>query len=132
VYAGSKYALEGISEVLAQEVAPLGLKVTMIEPGGFRTDFSGRSMVASDVTIADYAATAGRNRQILADHYGHQPGDPAKLAKAILAVVDADQPPLRLILGTDALGYVAGKAARFQSEMELWRPVSASTNFEPG
>jgi NAD(P)-dependent dehydrogenase (short-subunit alcohol dehydrogenase family) len=129
VYAGSKHALEGISEVLAAELAPLGLKVTMVEPGGFRTDFSGRSMIENEIAIADYAATAGRNRQILADHYGHQPGDPAKLAEAILMVVDAEKTPLRLVLGADALGYVAAKAAKFQSELEVWRPVSLGTDF---
>jgi NAD(P)-dependent dehydrogenase (short-subunit alcohol dehydrogenase family) len=129
LYSGTKFAVEGIFETLAQEVAPLGIKVTLIEPGGFRTDFSGDSMMESPRRIADYDATAGRNRQILKDHHGHQPGDPAKLAAAILAVVNAERPPKRLLLGRDALSYVEAKWTEVEEERSCFAELSTSTDF---
>jgi NAD(P)-dependent dehydrogenase (short-subunit alcohol dehydrogenase family) len=129
LYSGTKFAVEGIFETLAQELAPLGLDVTLIEPGGFRTDFSGDSMVESPRRIADYDATAGRNRQILKDHHGHQPGDPAKLAAAILAVVNAERPPKRLLLGRDAISYVDTKLMDFEEERARFAELSAGTDF---
>ena len=93
IYNGSKYALEGISEALAKEVKPLGIKVTIVEPGSFRTDWAGRSMVHVEKTIPDYEATAGQFRQSLAHRNGRQAGDPRKAAKAIILAVEAEQPP---------------------------------------
>ena len=132
VYTGSKFALEGICETLAQEVSPLGVHVILIEPGGFRTDFAGRSRARSAREIADYDASVGANRRILQQHAGHEPGDPARAAQAILRVADAEHPPLRLLLGTDALGYAARKLQQQIAEIEAWRNLSQSTDFATG
>lgn len=129
IYSGSKFALEGISETLAMEVEPLGIKVTMIEPGGFRTDFAGRSRVQTGRRIEDYEATVGQSRRILASHAGHEAGDPAKAAAAILAVADSPSPPLRLLLGTDALGYAKQKLEAQLAEIDVWASVTEATDF---
>ncbi len=129
IYSGSKFALEGICETLAQEVAPLGIKVTMIEPGGFRTQFSKGSRVRTARTIDDYDATVGQSRRILADHAGHEKGDPAKAAQAILRIAAESAPPLRLLLGADALGHVDLKFAAQKAEIDVWRGLSQSTDF---
>jgi NAD(P)-dependent dehydrogenase (short-subunit alcohol dehydrogenase family) len=130
IYNGSKFALEGISEALAKEVKPLGLKVTIVEPGSFRTDWAGRSMVHVERPIADYESTAGAFRLSLAQRNGHQAGDPRKAADAIILVTEASEPPLRLLLGPDALRFVGEKLGALQAEMLKWAPVSASTNFD--
>jgi len=132
IYSGSKFALEGIVETLAQEVAPLGIHVTLIEPGGFRTDFAGRSRAESERQIADYEPSVGANRRILTQHAGHEPGDPAKAALAILKVADSELPPLRLMLGTDALGYARRKFDQYAAETKTWDAVSRSTDFAAG
>ncbi|MBA2125489.1 short-chain dehydrogenase/reductase [Hyphomicrobium methylovorum] len=129
IYNGSKFALDGISEALAKEVKPLGINVTIVAPGSFRTDWAGRSMVHVDEQIADYAATAGAFRKSLAERNGRQAGDPQKAAEAIIAVVNSDDPPLRLLLGPDALRFVGAKLGALQSEIMRWAPVSAATNF---
>jgi NAD(P)-dependent dehydrogenase (short-subunit alcohol dehydrogenase family) len=129
IYSGSKFALEGIVETLAQEVAPLGIHVTLVEPGGFRTDFAGRSRAETAARIADYEPSVGVNRRILSQHAGHEPGDPAKAALAILKVADAERPPLRLMLGTDALGYARRKFEQQAAEIQAWDAVSRSTDF---
>ena len=129
IYNGSKFALEGISEALAKEVKPLGVKVTIVAPGSFRTDWAGRSMVHVDGAIADYEATAGAFRKSLAQRNGRQPGDPGKAAGAIIAVVEAAEPPLHLLLGPDALRFVGEKLGALQAEILRWAPVSAATNF---
>jgi NAD(P)-dependent dehydrogenase (short-subunit alcohol dehydrogenase family) len=131
IYTGSKFALEGICETLAQEVAPLGIKVLLVEPGGLRTDFAGRSAVHAARTIADYEATAvGMCKKTLAEHAGHESGDPDKAAAAILSAVDAEPPPLRLLLGADAVRYTTDKLNRFSAEMETWKPVSLGIGFD--
>jgi NAD(P)-dependent dehydrogenase (short-subunit alcohol dehydrogenase family) len=130
IYNGSKYALEGISEALAKEVKPLGIKVTIVEPGSFRTDWAGRSMVHVENSIADYEQTAGAFRQSLAQRNGRQGGDPKKAAEAIILVTEANEPPLHLLLGPDALRLVGDKLGALQTEMLKWAPVSASTNFD--
>jgi NAD(P)-dependent dehydrogenase (short-subunit alcohol dehydrogenase family) len=132
IYTGSKFALEGIVETLAQEVAPLGIHVTLIEPGGFRTDFAGRSRIESARQITEYEASVGANRRILTQHAGHEPGDPARAALAILKVADADRPPLRLMLGTDALGYAQRKFDQQFAEIKAWDSVSRGTDFAAG
>jgi NAD(P)-dependent dehydrogenase (short-subunit alcohol dehydrogenase family) len=129
IYNGSKFALEGISEALAKEVKPLGIKVTIVEPGPFRTDWAGRSMVHAERTIEDYDATAGAYRQVLAQRNGRQPGDPRKAADAIMLAVAAQEPPLHLLLGPDALRLVGEKLGALQAEIMAWAPVSAGTNF---
>jgi len=132
IYSGSKFALEGISETLAQEVASLGIHVTLIEPGGFRTDFAGRSRAVSVRRIEDYNASVGANRRILQQHAGHERGDPARAAQAILAIADHARPPLRLMLGEDALGYFERKFQQQAAEIEAWKALTLSTDFGPG
>jgi NAD(P)-dependent dehydrogenase (short-subunit alcohol dehydrogenase family) len=129
IYNGSKFALEGISEALAKEVRPLGIKVTIVAPGSFRTDWAGRSMVHVDGTIADYESTAGAFRKSLAQRNGRQPGDPKKGAAAIIAAVHASDPPLHLLLGPDALRLVGEKLGALQAEILKWAPLSATTDF---
>ena len=130
VYCASKFALEGAALTLADEVAPFGIRVTNIEPGGMRTDYSGRSLRHAGETIEDYASVAHAARRILAEHSGHEPGDPAKVAAAILAVVDAESPPRQLLLGADAVLYATRHMARFQAELGAWAAVSLSTVFD--
>jgi NAD(P)-dependent dehydrogenase (short-subunit alcohol dehydrogenase family) len=132
IYSGSKFALEGICETLAQEVAPLGIKVTIVEPGGFKTEFAKGSRVRAARIIDDYDPTVGESRRILAAHAGDEPGDPAKAADIILRVATMDDPPLRLLLGPDAMGYVDGKFAAWTAEIEAWRAVTLSTSFGEG
>ena len=132
IYSGSKFALEGICETLAQEAAPLGIQVTLIEPGGFRTEFAGRSRAMSERSIEDYEASVGANRRILQQHAGHERGDPAKAAQAILAIADHASPPLRLMLGADALGYFERKSQQQASEIEAWKTLTRSTDFGAG
>jgi NAD(P)-dependent dehydrogenase (short-subunit alcohol dehydrogenase family) len=130
IYNGSKFALDGISEALAKEVKPLGIKVTIVAPGSFRTDWAGRSMVHVEKPISDYEPTAGAFRQSLADRNGRQAGDPKKAAAAIITATEASEPPLRLVLGPDALRFVGDKLGALQAEMRKWEAVSASTNFD--
>ena len=129
IYSGSKFALEGICETLALEVAPLGIAVTMIEPGGLKTDFATRSRFETARQIEEYDATIGQSRRILAEHAGHEGGDPARAAQAILAVAAAETPPLRLLLGTDALGYAQHKLSAQQAEIVAWAPLSTTSDF---
>jgi len=129
IYSGSKFALEGISETLALEVAPLGIKVIMIEPGGLRTDFATRSRKQSARIIEDYDSTVGSCRRILTEHAGHELGDPAKAAKTILEVATSDAPPLRLLLGSDALGYATQKLGAQMDEIRALTPLTKSSDF---
>jgi NAD(P)-dependent dehydrogenase (short-subunit alcohol dehydrogenase family) len=130
-YNGSKFALEGITEALRQEVAPLGIAVTAVEPGRFRTDWAGRSMVRAPRSIADYDASFDPIRASRAEGSGRQPGDPHKAARAILALVASGKPPGHLILGPDALRLVRGKLDALQAELAAWETVSLSTDFDP-
>jgi NAD(P)-dependent dehydrogenase (short-subunit alcohol dehydrogenase family) len=130
IYNGSKFALEGISEALAKEVKPLGIKVTIVEPGSFRTDWAGRSMVHAAEPIADYEQTAGAFRQSLAQRNGRQGGDPRKGAEAIVMATEADEPPLHLLLGPDAMRFVGEKLDALQAEIAKWSSISTSTNFD--
>ena len=127
-YAAAKFAVEGFPESLSKETGPLGIKVTIVEPGGFRTDFAGASTtIAPDNPV--YAATVGKVARFQRDYNGAQPGDPAKAAAAILRVASADDPPLRLLLGSDALR-AAEEAAKARSETDnKWRQLSESTDF---
>lgn len=132
IYCGSKHALEGVARTLAQEVAELGIKVTNVEPGGMRTDYAGRSMVVTERRIADYDGAAHAAERILTEHAGQESGDPAKVARAILTIAGAENPPLQLLLGADAVHYATQQMARFQEEIGQWAPLSLSTAFEPG
>jgi NAD(P)-dependent dehydrogenase (short-subunit alcohol dehydrogenase family) len=129
-YSASKSALEAMSASLRKEVAPLGITVTAVEPGGFRTDFAGRSLQQSREAIADYADTAGRRRKEndTATH-GNQPGDPARGAEAIIATVESPDPPLLLLLGEDALRAFRAVAEAQRSELEAWETTTLSTGF---
>jgi NAD(P)-dependent dehydrogenase (short-subunit alcohol dehydrogenase family) len=129
IYSGSKFALEGICETLAMELEPLGIKVIMIEPGGLKTDFATRSRVQSLRRIADYDATVGACRRILDEHAGHEPGDPVAAAAAILDVAVSESPPLRLLLGSDALGYANKKLETQLDEIRAWEKVSRTSDF---
>ena len=130
IYSGSKFALEGICETLAQEVAPLGIRVILVEPGGLRTDFAGRSSAHAAKTIVDYDATVGACKRILAEHAGHESGDPRKAAHAVLTAVEAESPPLRLLLGADAVRYTSNKLTAFTDEMERWKSLSLGIGYD--
>ncbi len=128
LYGASKFALEGITEALHAELAPLGVHVTIVEPGGFRTDFlNASSMHTEPATIPDYTAAAGPVREALAAHDGRQPGDPAKAAKAVVDLTETAEPPLRLALGADAVDRIEAKLALVRDELDTWRKVSLST-----
>jgi NAD(P)-dependent dehydrogenase (short-subunit alcohol dehydrogenase family) len=129
-YSGSKFALEGICETLALEVEPLGIKVTMVEPGGFRTEFATGSRVRAKRIIDDYDATVGNSRRITVEHAGKEAGDPAKAATAILSIADMESPPLRLLLGADAFGYTTHKLEAQMAEIHAWKEVTFSTAFD--
>jgi NAD(P)-dependent dehydrogenase (short-subunit alcohol dehydrogenase family) len=129
-YCGSKFALEGISEALGKELAGFGIRVTALAPGQFRTDWAGRSMDRTPRSIADYDAVMDPIRAARQAKSGNQPGDPAKAAQALLALVDAETPPVRLFLGDDALGLVEQKLEAMKVELDAWDALSRSTNFE--
>jgi NAD(P)-dependent dehydrogenase (short-subunit alcohol dehydrogenase family) len=129
-YAASKAALEGMSGALYAELKPLGISVTVIEPGGFRTDFAGRSLAQSSTVIDDYADTAGRRRKEHDTAHGTQPGDPAKAAEAIIAAVEFDEPPAFLLLGNDALTTYRRLAAARLDTIEAWEHLSTSTDID--
>lgn len=126
VYSASKFALEGLCETLAMEVASLGIKLTMIEPGGLRTDFATRSRVRSAREIKDYGETVGQCRKLLDEHAGHEPGDTDRAADAILKISDLDTPPLRLLLGADAYEYAIGKLTQQRAEIDAWELLTKS------
>ncbi len=128
-YCGSKFALEGISEVLAKEVKGFGIHVTAVAPGSFRTDWAGRSMVRSGRSIADYDELFDPIRKAREEKNGNQAGDPQKAAAAILALVASENPPVHLLLGTDALNLVRGKLAAFSEEIAAWEDLTRSTDF---
>ncbi|MGW5193651.1 oxidoreductase [Kribbella sp. NPDC004138] len=127
-YQTAKFAVEGFSEVLHNEVRPFGVKVTIVEPGGFRTDWGGSSMELADVH-PDYETTVGEMHRRRIEMDGKQPGDPAKAAQAILQVVGLDNPPLRLLLGTDALTLADSTSRSRADEAATWAHLSTSTDF---
>lgn len=128
-YSATKFAIEGLSDALRKEVAPLGVKVSVIEPGAFRTDFAGRSLQQTQVSIADYASTAGRRRKENDKSHGTQPGDPARAAKALITLVEMASPPFRLALGSDALAFIGAELARQTQELADWADLTRSTDF---
>lgn len=128
-YCGSKFALEGISEALGKEVSGFGVRVTALAPGQFRTDWAGRSMDRTPRSIDDYDGVMDPVRGARQAKSGQQPGDPDKAALALLALVEADDPPVRLFLGDDALGLVEQKLHAMRTEMSAWETLSRSTSF---
>ncbi|MXO65021.1 oxidoreductase [Altericroceibacterium endophyticum] len=129
IYGASKYALECIGQTLAQEVEPLGITVTNVAPGGFRTGFAGRGLAQADKVIADYAATAHNSKASLAAGQGQEKGDPERAAQAILAALEEPEVPRHLFLGEDALRHTQEQIDLVTGEMAKWRELSLSTDF---
>lgn len=130
VYCSTKFAVEGLTEALAAELAPLGIFATAVEPGYFRTDFlDATSLSVSPASIADYHETAGATRTRAAEVSHAQPGDPERLAKVLVAFVDAPNPPVRLPLGSDTAAATEAKAAQLLEVVNAWRAVAVSTDF---
>jgi NAD(P)-dependent dehydrogenase (short-subunit alcohol dehydrogenase family) len=133
VYAAAKYALEGLSSALALEIAPLGIKITAIAPGAFRTDFlSSHSIRKSDAEDAAYAETIGRSSAAFDSVAGRQLGNPDLAAQVIINLVRADNPPLHLLLGSDALRRARSKLDQIVDEIDAWETITRSTDFEKG
>lgn len=131
VYGSTKFAVEGLSEALRMELAPLGVKVTVVEPGFFRTDFlDASSLVSTSARIEDYAETVGAMRTFAAGKNHAQPGDPAKLASAMLQLADSAAPPVRLQLGSDTVARVRAKNALVDAEMAQWLELAVSTDYD--
>ena len=130
VYGATKFALEGLSEAMHAELAPLGISVTIVEPGSFRTNFlDGSSLQTIEREYADYSETAGRVRHAVDGSNGGQPSDPARGAAVIVEAVTSENPPLRLQVGPDAVAMVEGKLARVRDELEAWRDLASNTAF---
>jgi len=130
LYCASKFALEGFSEGLRDEVKPLGIHVTIVEPGAFRTEFSGDANMRPEQSISAYDPVVEPIRQYLYGNNGKQPGDPAKAALAMIAAVESEDPPLRLMLGADAYGLWEKKRATLDAELEKWRATGINTAFD--
>ncbi len=130
IYAASKFAIEGFSESLAAELAEFGIRVTIVEPGFFRTDFlESTSVKYGSRELEDYAEASAASRAFYDERGGKQAGDPAKLGEALVKLANDPQPPTRFPVGTDAVAVVEGKLARVQAEVERWRELSTSTDF---
>ncbi len=127
-YSSTKFALEAVTEALATEVRPLGIKVTAIEPGAFRTDWARRSMMETGSPIADYVDVAAR-KDLIKQFADHLPGDPRKVAEAVLMVTGLDDPPLRLLLGRDVLNAMRDKLAAMSASIDEWKSVTKDVNF---
>ncbi|TCW00276.1 oxidoreductase [Biostraticola tofi] len=131
-YHATKFAVEALSESLSQEVEPLGIKVLIVEPGPFRTDWAGRSADEAPQTIADYADTAHKRQNASRENSGRQPGDPVRAVQAIVKAVEAENPPLRLVLGNPAMDNAYKKIALLQRDFNAWEEVSRGADFPEG
>ncbi|RQM50813.1 SDR family NAD(P)-dependent oxidoreductase [Paraburkholderia bannensis] len=131
-YAASKHAVEGFSDALLAEAEPLGIKVTCVEPGPFRTEWAGRSLVQTPNRIADYAETAGARMQRTAEGSGHQPGDPARAAQAIIRIAEVESPPRHFVLGAFGVDAVAARLRAALADIETWREAGLATDFPAG
>ena len=129
-YNATKFAVEGLSEALAQEVAPFGIRVIIVEPGPFRTEFLGRSIAVAKRQMADYAATGGHARTYREGNDGRQAGDPDKAVAVMLQAIDAENPPLHLPLGPRAHDLAARKLAAFAADIAAWRDITIATDFD--
>jgi NAD(P)-dependent dehydrogenase (short-subunit alcohol dehydrogenase family) len=128
-YNATKFAVDGFSESLAKEVAPLGIKVTVIAPSGFRTDWAGRSANNSKIVIDDYKETAGANKDNIRGYSGNQPGDPVRAAKAMIKAVESKNPPLRLLLGEAALKGARNKLDVLKKDFDTWEDTTIGADF---
>jgi NAD(P)-dependent dehydrogenase (short-subunit alcohol dehydrogenase family) len=128
-YNATKYAVDGLSESLAKETQPLGIKVTIVAPSGFRTDWAGRSANDSNIKIDDYQNTAGANQQSIRGYSGNQPGDPVRAAKAIVKAVESENPPLRLLLGQAALKGARNKLEQLRRDYDAWEETTVGADF---
>lgn len=128
-YNATKYAVDGLSEALAKEVAHLGIKVTIIAPSGFRTDWAGRSAKNSEIVIEDYAPSAHQNKSAIRGYSGNQPGDPVRAAKAMVKVVESANPPLRLLLGVAALKNARKKLGELKHDFDAWEETTVGADF---
>ncbi|GAP99474.1 oxidoreductase [Leptolyngbya sp. NIES-2104] len=129
LYCGAKFALEGTSEALAREVESFGIRVTLIEPGAFRTDFNGRSLAAAEHSIDAYAGVSGASLQWFKKMDGQQTGNPTKAAQAIIQAVESPRPPMRLALGIDAMKLIQEKLEQVKTDLEAWQGVTVSTDY---
>ena len=130
LYCASKFAVTGLSEALAGELAPFGIRVTVVQPGGFRTDFSGRSLKLPKEFMPEYDGTPAARVRGMSAYHGTQLGDPAKAARVIIEAVDAERPPVHLVLGPDAVAMQRGHLADLTEELAAWEASSSSTNFD--
>ena len=121
--------MDGLSEALAKEVAPLGIKVTIVAPSGFRTDWAGRSAEDSPIVIEDYHETAAVNQNTIRGYSGNQPGDPERAAKAIVKAVESEDPPLRLLLGTAAMKGARIKLEELKKDFDAWEETTINADF---
>ncbi len=128
-YNATKFAVEGLSEALATEVEPLGIKVTVVEPGPFRTDWAGRSLKQAGHPIEAYAETAGARRQAISGASGQQAGDPVRAAEAIIEAVQSEAPPLHLVLGRMALATARAKLDLLHRDLDHWEPTTLGADF---
>lgn len=131
-YAATKFAVVGLSEALSKEVCALGIKVTVVEPGPFRTDWAGRSLQSSARPIEAYAGTVHARLRQVGESSGRQPGDPVRAAEAIIAAVDSPEPPLNLVLGAPGLKAVREKVAALSAELDRWEALTLSADFPDG
>jgi NAD(P)-dependent dehydrogenase (short-subunit alcohol dehydrogenase family) len=128
-YAATKFGVVGLSEALSKEVGALGIKVTVVEPGPFRTDWAGRSLQSASQRIDAYAKTVHERLDQVAQYSGHQPGDPIRAAEAIIKAVDSDAPPLNLVLGAPGLAMAREKLTRLAAELDKWEEVTLSADY---
>ena len=128
-YSATKYAIEGMSDALLKEVSPLGIKVIVVEPGAFRTDFAGRSLTGAKKEISDYDETAGKRRKENDETHGTQPGDPKKAAQAIIKIEKEKQPPFRFLMGSDAIEIIQKELETQIKELEDWKEISLTTDY---
>lgn len=128
-YSATKFALEGLSDALRKEVAPLGIGVMVVDPGAFRTEFAGHSLQQAKALIADYASTSGPRRKENDNTHGTQQGDPERAAKVIIQAVTSESPPFRLLMGSDAVWIVTEELNSQRNEIDQWETLSVSTDF---